>query len=295
MDPYDALLRAGQIAAKVREDTLSLIEPGRKVIEICEYVRKSIIQLEGKQAFPCNVDINEVAAHYTSPVKDETVIPDGSLVKLDIGVHVEGYLADTAVTVCFDNRLNSMVDSAKAALDAAISNIRPGVNAGEIGAVIEKTIRGRGYQPIRNLTGHKMSRFVVHAGKSIPNISQKGMQTLNPGDIYAIEPFSVPHNAAGVVIDGAPSNIYLFKKKHRISNSLTKKMSKYIQSEYKTMPFASRWVLDKFPEGSNGFRELIQSRSIYSYPQLVEKSGMPVAQAEHTILVTEDGCLVTTA
>ena len=295
MDPYDALLRAGEIAAKVREDALSLIEPGRKVIEICDFVHKSIIEMGGKQAFPCNVDINEVAAHYTSPLHDETELPDDSLVKLDIGVHVDGYIADTAVTVCFDSKYNSMVDAAKAALDAAISNVRSGVNAGDIGDVIEKTIKRRGYQPIRNLTGHKMSRFIVHSGSSIPNISQRRMQTLNIGDVYAIEPFTVPHNAAGVVIDGAPSNIYLFKKKHRISGSLTKKMAKYIQSEFNTMPFASRLVLHKFPDGSDAFRELVQSRSIHSYPQLIEKSGMPVAQAEHTIIVTEDGCLVTTA
>jgi len=280
MDPYDALLRAGEIAATVREDALSLIEPGRKVIEICDFVHKSIIDMGGKQAFPCNVDINEVAAHYTSPLHDETELPDDSLVKL---------------TVCFDSKYNSMVDAAKAALDAAISNVRSGVNAGDIGAVIEKTIKRRGYQPIRNLTGHKMSRFIVHSGSSIPNISQRRMQTLNTGDVYAIEPFTVPHNAAGVVIDGAPSNIYLFKKKHRISGSLTKKMAKYIQSEFNTMPFASRLVLNKFPDGREAFRELVQSKSVHSYPQLIEKSGMPVAQAEHTIIVTEEGCLVTTS
>jgi methionyl aminopeptidase len=295
MTPQDALLKAGKIASEVRNEALSLIEPRRKVLEICEFVRRLIKEKGGKQAFPCNLDINEIAAHYTSPHMDRTMIPDDALVKLDIGVHINGYIADTAVTVNLDPAHRPQVEAANAALEAAISMVRDGVYAGDIGAAIERAIKGRGFKPISNLTGHRMSRFIVHSGQSIPNVAQNGTHQLHAGDVYAIEPFSVPHSASGLVQDGPPSNIYRFVKKRKVKGDVSKRMMKYIQSEYKSLPFASRWVIEKFPRGSDTFRELVQSKSISSYPQLIERTRMPVAQAEHTIIVTEDGCLVTTA
>jgi len=296
MEPQDALRKAGLIAAKVRERTIKDIKPGVKVEHICDTVNQRVEELGGKMAFPCNVDIDHIAAHYCAPINDNTVIPDRSLVKLDIGVHVDGYIADTAKTVCFDPMLNYLVEAATAGLDAAISTIRPGVRANDIGAAIEDAIKSHGAKPISNLTGHKLARYVVHAGLSIPNINGHDHHLIQEGDVYAIEPFAVPPTAEGKVIDGPPSNIYRFLKKRSIKGT-AKKMLKYIQDEYRTLPFASRWVNRKFntPEGYAAFRELLDSKCIMSYPQLIEKSKAKVAQAEHSVIVTEDGCEVTTA
>ncbi len=297
MDASNALMKAGQIASQVREEAVSLVEVGRPILEICEFVRREIKKRGGEQAFPCNVDINEVAAHYTSPIGDVSVIEEGSIVKIDIGVHVDGYIADTAVSVCLEPRLRGMVEAAQAGLDVAISSVRAGVNTSDIGAVIERTIKSRGYNPIRNLTGHRMARYVVHSGQAIPNVAAPDGHRLNVGDVYAIEPFTVPPDAASVVIDGPVGHIYLFTKKRKVNGETSKRMLKFIQSNYRTMPFASRWVLERFPggDGVEAFRELQRSRCLYSYPQLVERSRAPVAQAEHTVIVTEEGCLVTTA
>lgn len=289
-------MEAGRIASRVRKEARFEVEVGRPIIEICDFVERRTRELGGRSAFPCNVDIDKVAAHYTSPVGDELVIPDGSLVKVDIGVHIDGYIADTATTICLNPGLDDMVKAAEAGLDAAIKNLRAGVSSSEIGALIERAIRARGYIPIRNLTGHMMSRYMVHAGKSIPNVSSMPGDMIQEGEVYAVEPFSVPPNAAGVVTDGPPSNIYIFQKKRSVKG-LAKRMVKFIQSQYRTMPFASRWVLRKYPgsEGAEAFSELLRSRCLYAYPQLVERSQAPVAQAEHTMIVTEDGCVVTTA
>lgn len=292
----ESLMEAGRIASRVRKEARFEVEVGRPIIEICDFVEKRTRELGGRSAFPCNVDIDKVAAHYTSPVGDELVIPDSSLVKVDIGVHVDGYIADTATTICLNPRLDDMVKAAEAGLDIAIKNLRAGVSSSEIGALIERAIRARGYTPIRNLTGHMMSRYMVHAGKSIPNVSSMPGDMIQEGEVYAVEPFSVPPNAAGVVTDGPPSNIYIFQKKRSVKG-LAKRMIKFIQSQYRTMPFASRWVLRKYPspEGAEAFSELLRSRCLYAYPQLVERSQAPVAQAEHTMIITEDGCVVTTA
>ena len=297
MEAMKSLMEAGRIAAKVREKARSVVGVGKPVIEICDFVEESIKALGGEPAFPCNVDIDRVAAHYASPTGDTTIIQQGSLVKVDIGVHVDGYIADTAITVCLDPSLAGLVAAAEAGLDAAINTVRAGARASDVGATIERAIRGRGAIPIRNLTGHMMTRYLVHAGQSIPNISGTSGQTLREGEVYAIEPFSVPPDADGYVTDGPPSNIYQFRKKRKVRGDAAKRMLKFIQSSYRTLPFASRWVLRKFPGsgGSEAFSELLGSKCIYSYPQLVERSHAPVAQAEHTVIVTGDGCIVTTA
>ncbi len=296
MEPLIALREAGRIASKVRDTIVKDIKPGVRVVDVCDNVNSMVEKLGGSMAFPTNVDIDYIAAHYCSPIGDTTVIQERSLVKLDVGVHVDGYIADTAITACLDPSLRYLVDAAKAGLDAAINTIRPGIRAGEVGAAIEQAIKSHGARPIRNLTGHKLSRYVVHAGKSIPNVSGLDNHVINEGDVYAIEPFAVPMNADGVVMDGPPSNIYRFQKKRALKEP-SKQMLKYIQDEYRTLPFASRWVLRKFPghEGSFAFQELLKTKCIMSYPQLIEKSRAKVAQAEHSVIVTNGGCEVTTA
>jgi len=296
MEPLDALRKAGVIAAKVRDTVVQEIEPGVKVLDICDRAEEMIRELGGGIAFPTNVDVNSVAAHYVSPVDDVTLVPERSLVKLDVGVHVEGYIADTATTACLDPSLSYLVEAAKAGLDAAIKTIRPGVRASDVGAAIEQAIKARGAKPIRNLTGHKLARYVVHAGASIPNVASHDHHVIQEGDVYAIEPFAVPNDADGLVTDGPPSNIYRVLKKHSLKGA-AKRMMKHIQAEHRTLPFASRWVLRRFPgqEGVSAFRELLDSKCIMSYPQLVERTRAMVAQAEHSVILTDGGCEVTTA
>ena len=295
MDPLESLRRAGKIAAQVRNEVVKDIQPGIKLVDICDKVQNRLRELGAKPAFPTNIDINQIAAHYCSPINDLKIVPERSLVKLDIGVHVDGYIADTAKTVCFDPSLNYLVEAAEAGLQAAINTVRAGIRASEVGANIEEAIKSYGAKPIRNLTGHKLTRYVVHAGGSIPNINGLDHRILQQGDVYAIEPFAVPSNAAGQVIDGPPSNIYRLIKK-RSAKGIAKKMQKYIQTEYRTLPFASRWVLRMFSgqEGQDAFKTLLKSKALMSYPQLIEKTQAKVAQAEHTVIVNEDGCEITT-
>jgi len=296
MEVEEQYFKAGKIAAKVREQIRGEVKPGVKVIDICERVESQIKQLGGGIAFPCNVDINQVAAHYVSPVGDTTMIQPGQLVKVDIGVHVDGYNADTATTVCLDPAYTPMVKAVEEALAVALKTVKVGVRASDVGTTIEHTIKNRGFKPIRNLTGHKLARYIVHSGKSIPNVAGFELHRLEEGDIYAIEPFTVLNTSVGEVRDGPPSHIYRFEKKRSLEGA-QKQMLAYIQQEYKTLPFASRWLLKKFPgpEGYRAFADLLSNHCVMSYPQLLEKSGGMVAQAEHTVVVQKDGCQITTS
>jgi methionyl aminopeptidase len=296
MEAQEEYLRAGKIAANVREQIRGEVKPGVKALDICERVENLTRQLGGGIAFPCDVNINQVAAHYASPVGDQTIIQQGQIVKVDLGVHIDGYIADTAVTICFDPALTQMVKAAEEALAVAIKTVKAGARASDIGATIEHTIKNRGFRPIRNLTGHKLSRYIVHAGRSIPNVAGYELHRLEEDEVYAIEPFTVLNNAVGEVRDGPPSNIYRWERKKNLEG-VSKQMLAFIQQEYRTLPFASRWIFNKFPgpDGVSAFSDLLSSRCVMSYPQLLEKSGGVVAQAEHTVIVQKEGCLVTTS
>ena len=297
MEQLEALREAGRIASQVRKSIRGDVEAGTRIIDICDSVEAQIRELGGEIAFPCNVDIDHVAAHYTSPIGDISIVPEGAVVKVDIGAHVDGYIADTATTVCLEPWLEPLVEAVEAALNAGLRTVRPGVHVSEVGAVIERTMKARGVAPIRNLTGHKIARYIIHAGVSVPNVASIGGYRFQAGDVFAIEPFTTLPDAAGEVVDGPPGHIYLFQKKRSVHGEVARRMLRQIHSRYRTLPFASRWVLRRFPgpEGRAAFSELLRSRCIRAYPQLIERSRKPVAQAEHTLIVTEDGCEITTA
>jgi len=294
-DVLDKYLRAGEIAAEVREEVRTRVEEGVKLIDICEWVEDSIRKRGAEPAFPCNISINEIAAHYTSPPGDETVIPPRSLVKVDIGVHVDGYIADTATTICLDPLKEKLVRAVESALREALREAGPRVRISRISALIEKTIRGHGCKPISNLTGHNLARYTIHAGISIPNVAHHSLKRLEAGQAYAIEPFATEEWGAGFVVEGIETNIFrLAKTKARERRAL--ELLRHIQANFKTLPFAERWLWRLVPRGKyeGAWRELLASGAVVGYPVFIERLGCPVAQAEHTIVVLEDKCIITT-
>jgi len=295
LEELDKYLRAGEIAAEVRDAVPDVVDEGVRLIDICEWVEGRIRALGGKPAFPCNVSVNEVAAHYTSPPGDEQIVPPGALVKVDIGVHVDGYIADTAITVCLDPARERLAKASKAALEAALGEVRPGVRISHISSVIERTIRAHGCKPISNLTGHDLDRYTVHAGTAIPNVSVLSLKKLRPGHAYAIEPFVTEAWGAGFVIEAPVSTIFRLARPS-VKDKRGNELLKIIYREFRTLPFAERWLWKLVPRSKyeRAWRALLAKGAIASYPVFVEKSGCPVAQFEHTIVVLEDKCVITT-
>lgn len=287
---------SGKILRETREEMRQIVHENMLIIEVCEKAEALIHKKGGKPAFPCNVSVNEVAAHYTSPPDDKRRIPEKAVVKVDIGVHVDGYVTDTAFTACFSQEHRSMQNAAETALKAAIDNIHSQMAISKIGGIIEKTIKNRGFKPISNLTGHSVGRYLIHAGTSIPNVSQVSFTKVKAGEVYAIEPFVTLPDAVGRVEDSAEIAIFRLAKATSQKNPYAKTMLKHIESNFRTLPFAERWLKNVVPEKQHqgAFKELLRSKALIGYPVFVEVSRKTVAQAEHTVLIKENGCEVLT-
>jgi len=295
-DELEKFREAGKVAAEVRKIMRKTVREGMRIIDVCENTEGLIRRLGGKPAFPCNVSINEIAAHYTSPPDDKGIIPKNSIVKVDIGTHVDGYVADTAVTICFNPEHDSMVAAAEDALKVAIETIHAGMFTSKLGSAVQKTIESHGFKPVSNLTGHQVGRYTVHAGRSLPNVVHISTTRVHEGEMYAVEPFVTPKEASGRVGNGREITIFRLKKHKSMQTTEAKQLLQYMETEFHTLPFAERW-LQNCPLKSRykqAFAEIRRSNCLSEYPIFVEVSGKPVAQAEHTLRVTANGCEVIT-
>ena len=295
-EAVEKYITAGQIAADVRDEVSSMIKEEMQIIDICNTAEEMIRSLGGEPAFPCNVSVNEVAAHYSSPPGDTRRIPEGSIVKVDVGVHIDGYIADTAKTICFNPDYEGLVIAAEKALERVIGMIHPGMKISDVSSKIQMVIESYGFKPISNLTGHQIGRYLIHAGKAVPNVSHISTSRFREGEVYAIEPFVTTRDASGTVKSGSEHYIFRFAKYKSPKNPDSRFLLNYIAKNFRTLPFSERWLMHLMDQERfrRVFHELLSSRSIMSYPIFFEATGRPVAQAEHTILLGKDGIIVLT-
>jgi methionyl aminopeptidase len=287
-DEIEKYREAGSIAAKILSEGAKAIRIGGSFLELVESIETRVKDEGAALAFPLNLSLNEDAAHDTPSPGDKRVFAGGDLVKLDLGVHIDGYIADTALTV--DLGKNSLlVDASRQALEAAIQAITPGVTAGTLGYAIQKEIENRGYRPISNLTGHGLDRYVLHRSPTIHNIGIAGGTVLEEGMVFAIEPFAT--TGSGHVGEKPRREIYSQISKKPVRIPAARAVIDTIRDR-NGLPFARRWLPDR--KLDIALPTLIRSGILHGYPVLSDIPGSLVSQAEHTVIVTNDGCIVTT-
>jgi methionyl aminopeptidase len=297
MDFLECYLKAGKIASEQREKTRKKDHVGCTLLTICESIEREIKESGGKPAFPVNVSLNDIAAHYTAEPNDETIVNENDILKVDIGVHVEGYIADTAVTVSYDPHQEALIKSAENALNEAVRIARVNTKASEIGNLIENTISKMGFKPIQNLSGHSLAQYTIHAGKSIPNIRTIGPSFgLSSNQAYAIEPFVTVNDGQGVVYEGNTRNIFAIMSRKPAKDENVDKFLTYLWNKFRTLPFALRWILDSYEEieARRMLDILVKKRNVHAYPILIEGNNKFVAQAEHTIMLVNGSTRVIT-
>jgi len=286
------LREAGRIASLVVQYAKSIIKKDVPLLEIADKIEEKIIFLKAKPAFPVNLSINEIAAHSTPSYNDDAKAY--GLLKVDIGVHIDGNIADTAFSMDLENLKENkvLIEAAEKALEAALERIKLGVKIKEIGSVIEKACSSLKVQPIHNLSGHSIGSYLIHSGLTIPNFDNSQEIEIESG-VFAIEPFTT--FGAGAVKDSKPSGIYHIEKEGNVRDSFARQVLQFIKEEYHNLPFCSRWIYKKFgTRGLLALRQIEQASLLHHYPQLIEKSNSKVAQAEHTVLLTKTEKIVTT-
>ena len=289
-------LKAGKIAGEVRENVRKKNWIGNTLAEICEYVESEIIKRGAKCAFPVNTSVNEVAAHYTAEPNDSKTVSDTDLVKIDLGAQINGYIADTAVTVNYDPQYDSLVQTAEDALQSAMSMIKVGVKSKDVGRKIQNTIMDMGFKPIANLSGHSLDQYTIHAGKTVPNMWSIGSFDFSEDEAYACEPFVTAKNGLGFVRNGKIKNIFALSSRKRTKDDEADKLLEFIWDNFNMLPFALRWIVKEWEEkeARRLLDILIKKKVVKAYAILVEASGKTVAQAEHTFIPTQTGVTVTT-
>ncbi len=294
---YEKYIRAGKIASEARDLGASIIKPGMSLLDLANKIESKILENGAGIAFPVNLSINEVAAHY-SPSHDDTLIfKKGDVVKIDVGAHIDGYIADTAVTVELEtDEYSDMIKASSDGLNAAINLIQPGVSLSSIGNAVSKVISSYDFKPVDNLTGHSLEKFVLHSGISVPSVPElMNTYKVKEGDVLAIEPFAT--NGAGHVISSSGSNIFRSSssvKSKFVRDKRAKLMHNRLVKTFKTLPFAERWTTNLFKNNGAILRRLSFLGLLKHYPSLVDAGNGIVTQKEHTVIVTEDGCEVTT-
>jgi len=287
----EKIIQAGKIASEIKKWIRPQIKKGVSLLEIAEKIESKMVELGGRPAFPTNLSIDNIAAHYTPSYNDE-VLASG-LLKVDFGVHVDGWTSDTAFSIDLENSEENkkLIESSERALKNVIKIFDKGISLSEIGKTIQETIESAGFAPVVNLSGHEMKKYDLHAGLIIPNIDNNSYEKLSEG-LYAIEPFAT--NGNGKVHDGKPSGIYIIIDERNVRNPEARKILNFIIEEYKTLPFCSRWLVKEF--GTKvlfALRQLENNGNLHQFAQLVDSAGSKVSQAENTILVEEE-VLITT-
>lgn len=283
--------KAGKIAAEALNYGVSLIKPGVSVVEVCKKVDQKILDLGGSIAFPTQINLDDVAAHFC-PLDDSLKFKE-QVCCIDVGAHVNGCIGDNAASVDLSGKNENLIKASREALDNAVKIIKPGVKLGEIGKVIHQAITNYGFSPVKNLSGHGLGKYMIHTKPNIPNYDNNDPSWLEEGDIVAIEPFA--SSGAGIIYESSNPTVFSLVGKKPARGMITREVLKEIAS-YEGMPFCTRWLIEKFGEAKTNFaiREIANLGILAEHPPLIDQKHGLVSQAEHTILVTKTGCEILT-
>jgi len=285
-ETLNKIVKAGKIAAQVRDEGAKKFVVGASALQVMDFCEKKILDLGGGIAW-AQMAINEVAAHYCPEEDDTTILKEGDLVKIDIGTHIDGHLADTAMTVEIgnSNQHKDMIKAAQNALNAAIKIAKPGTKLWELGEAQFSEAEAMGFTTVKNLSGHTLGKYEVHSGVSIPTFNNKDKTELQEGWQVAIEPFIT--NGQGMIKESGKATIFMVHKEKGVRSPYAKKILDFVKPQ-QGLPFTTKWLTRKFGRGVLlGLRELQRIGSVKAYAPLVEVTGAPVAQWEHSLIVKD--------
>lgn len=198
----DLMRKSSRIVAETLEKLVRLIEPGMTTLELDRIAESYIIRRGGKPAFkgyrgyPYTLcaSVNEQVVHAFPSARR---LEDGDIVSLDLGVVVDGYYGDAAMTVpvgMVSEEARRLIVATRSALARAIEAARPGNHLSDISHAVQSSIEAQGFSVVRLFVGHGIGRS-LHEEPQIPNFGPPAQgPVLKPGLVLAIEPMA---NAGG--------------------------------------------------------------------------------------------------
>lgn len=288
----EKLKKAGKIAGQAISYSKTLIKPDASVLDVCNKVEQKIKDLGGELAFPTQISLNDVAAHFC-PASDDKTVFTNQTAKIDLGVHIDGWIGDTALTIDLSGENGDLVKASKEALNNALKLVKPGIKLREVGKEIHETITSHGFSPVRNLSGHGLDEYQIHTKPSVPNYDNGDETELKEGQVIAIEPFAT--NGAGVVYESSNATIFSLANKRPVRMPIVRKVLNEIE-KFNELPFTSRWLENKFSHAQVrlALNQLLKMEIIKEYPPLIDKNHGLVSQAEHSLVVKDKPIILTT-
>jgi methionyl aminopeptidase len=282
-----SFLRAGAIAKEVRAYGKSLIKPGASYNNVIAQIYRKISELGAIAAFPPQIALDHIAAHFL-PQPDEDILFSTQVVKLDVGICVDGAIGDCAVTIDLSGKYQPLVDAAEAALLAAEQILQVGLPIREIGKAIETTIISQGFKPVRNLSGHGLGVYKVHTPPGIPNYDDHSRGVLTPGMTFAIEPFAT--DGKGMIYEAGRPAIFSFAASRPVHSDFARSLLPKIKS-FQGLPFSIHDLAKALPLAKvhTAVDELLDAGVINGYAPFIEEGHGMVAQAENSVLIDEKG------
>ncbi|KAK2967485.1 hypothetical protein RJ640_009667 [Escallonia rubra] len=238
----------------------------------------------------------KVAAHWTPNSGDKTVLQYDDVMKLDFGTHINGHIVDCAFTVAFNPMFDPLLEASREATNTGIKESGIDVRLCDIGAAIQEVmesyeveINGKVFQvkSIRNLNGHSIGPYQIHAGKSVPIVKGGEQTKMEEGEFYAIETFG--STGKGYVREDLECSHYMknFDVGHTpLRLPRAKQLLATINKNFSTLAFCRRY-LDRLGETKYlmALKNLCDAGIVQPYPPLCDIKGSYVSQFEHTILL----------
>jgi methionyl aminopeptidase len=299
------LRRAAEVHRQVRKIALEKIKPGMLMVDICELIENTnrrLNEAEGLKAgiaFPTGCSLNFCAAHWTPNAGDKTVLKYDDICKIDFGVHVNGNIIDSAFTLAFDPKFDGLKAAVKAATNAGLAASGIDVRLGDIGGAIQEVMESHEVEIngkllpvkcIRNLNGHSIGKYKIHAGKTVPIVNNGDQTKMEEGELYACETFG--STGKGYVHDDLETSHYMLNwdapasATSHLRSTQSRALYKTIKENFGTLAFCRRY-LDRLGESKYllALKTLVDSGLVDPYPPLCDIKGSFTAQYEHTFLL----------
>jgi methionyl aminopeptidase len=282
------LQKSGTINNKTHKFAKKFIKPDLSIYEIGTKIDDYIIEQGGFPAWPVNLSVNNQAAHNSYGKDNDYKLDENDVLKVDIGVSIDGYITDASQTIIFNKNHEKLRECTFKALESSKKYLEENYKTAKIskiGEIIEDKIKSYGYKPISNLTGHYIDRYKTHDFPSIPNVLSDLDYKFSEFDkAFAIEPFASDGN--GFVSEGEKIYIFEFVEDRAIRNQGARQILEEIK-KFNGMPFSESWVGKDLSEFNRkiALRELLRSEIISGYPVLLDKKGCFVSQWEDTFII----------